>query len=225
MIKQKNLKLIYRRCVYVIMCSLVAIPLPVTAQATPDGTLPTTVEQLEETNAAEMLSLSGTSPDGEISSAIRSETLQTGNKKSANINISTQQLKLRDQGQIQAGSFSDDIDGLGGDIIIDVSELIDLNTGIISASAFAQGDAGNIDLSTSQLQVSNIASITSSTVGTGDGGNIKISSDFIELVGSRSDARSTISASSLGSGNAGSLTISTKQLRVEEGASLILPPM
>lgn len=169
--------------------------------------------------AAEFLTLSGKSPNNKISSAIRSEVLETGKIQGANIIISAQKLQLRDQGQIQTGSFSEAANGLGGDIHINVSDIVDLNSGLISASAFSEGSAGNIELSTSQLQVNNAASLTSSTTGSGNGGNIEVNADFIMLAGSFNDVRSTISASSLGTGDAGSLTISTKQLRVEDGAS------
>jgi filamentous hemagglutinin family protein len=166
-------------------------------------------------NAVETLSLSGRGNN--ISSNIRSETLSTG--KGADINISANQLKVQDQGQIQAASFGKSVDSEGGNINVNVSDAVDLNSGLISASAFSEGNAGNIELSTSRLQVTNISSVTSSTVGTGNGGNIIINTDFIKLIGSTSNSRSTISASSLGGGNAGNLTINTQQLQVEEGAS------
>jgi filamentous hemagglutinin family protein len=170
--------------------------------------------------ALESLSLLGTSPDSNISSAIRSETLSLG--EGANITISSNQLVLQDEAAIRTSSFSD---ATGGNLNVDVSNNIQLsNSSSISASTFAQGNAGNIQLSTSSLRVTDAGTITSSTIGTGLAGEVTINAEQIEVDGvlsqnGRND-RSNISASSFNTGDAGSLNINTAKLKITNGAQI-----
>ena len=165
--------------------------------------------------AFKSINLSGSSSDGNISSAIRSETLSFG--KGANLTISSNQLVLQDGARIRTNSFSN---ATGGNVNINVSDLIQLSDSSISASAFAEGNAGELQLSTSQLLVTDGGTITSSTIGTGDGGRVKITANSIKIIGRLKTNNSNISASSFSAGNAGNLTINTAQLQVKEGASL-----
>ena len=166
--------------------------------------------------ASESLTLSGTNPNGGVSSSIRSESLS--NTEGANINILANELLLQDDGKIQTGSFDN---AKGGNISIDAAKQINLNNSVITASAFAKGNAGNIELSTNQLQVFNGSTLTSSTIGSGNGGRISINaSDSIEIIAGDSPARTSISASSFNEGNGGSLSITTDKLRVLDGGSL-----
>ena len=177
--------------------------------------------------ASESLNLSGSSPDGEISSRIRSEVLNTAGATGTNLNISSNQLILQNIGTIQTATFSSSADSVGGDINIKTVDAVNLNDGVITTGTFAEGNAGNINLSTSALQISNTGSIFSSTatspnspnVATGNGGNITITADLIKLSGSRGDASSTISSSSLSDGDSGNLTVTTKNLQVEDGGA------
>ncbi len=172
--------------------------------------------------ASESLNLSGASPDGEISSNIQSEVFNIG--KGANVNIRSLQLTIQDEGKIQANTFSD---ARSGNINFNVSNSIKVDNGRINSLAFAEGNAGNIQLSTSLLQLINSGGITTTTLGTGNGGEVTINSDLIEVIGDSrtTTARTNISASSFSGsqdnpGNAGNLTISTRQLRVKDGGSV-----
>ncbi|MGK7951827.1 MAG: hypothetical protein AB4368_24320 [Xenococcaceae cyanobacterium] len=173
------------------------------------------------------ITFSGNSPDGEISSRIRSDVLKIGEGKGADLNISANQLILENIGTIQTATFSDSANSVGGDINIKTVDTVSLNDGVISASTFAGGNAGNINLSTSYLQITNAGSITSSTatsitspsVATGNGGDIVINAEEIKLGESKVDARSTISSSSLSDGDTGNLLVNTKNLQVEGGAA------
>ncbi|MGK7938310.1 MAG: filamentous hemagglutinin N-terminal domain-containing protein [Xenococcaceae cyanobacterium] len=182
-------------------------------------------------NASETLNLSGTSPDGKISSNIRSATtLETtaadtldplNTRKGAEINIYANQISLQDQARIRTNSFNEFI---GGNINITVSDLVKLSDSSIASAAFDTGDAGNINLVASEFQLSDVGSIGSATVGFGNGGEIKIEADLIDISGSSTTARSVISASSLSSGenagDGGNITINTKELRIRDSASV-----
>ncbi|MEY2833727.1 MAG: hypothetical protein RLZZ574_2986, partial [Cyanobacteriota bacterium] len=166
-------------------------------------------------NALESLNLSGTSPDGKVSSSIRSESLSAG--QASNINISTKQLYVLDDSQIRTGTYSE---ASGSNVTVDASNLIRLAGGSISNSTFSEGNAGSLQISTSQFQALDAGGLTSATVGSGSGGNITVNADSIELVGGSSFNRSGVSASSFNTGNAGNLNINTKQLQINDGATV-----
>ncbi|NJO97114.1 MAG: S-layer family protein [Pleurocapsa sp. CRU_1_2] len=164
-------------------------------------------------NAFESLTLSGTTSDQEVSSGIRSESLNTG--QGAKIDISTRQLQLRDGAQIIDNTYSE---VSGSNILIGASDSIEVFGGSISAGTFAEGEAGGVQLSTGRLEIMEGGSITSSTIGSGDGGEVTINADSIDVAGRVSIDRSNIAAVSFNSGNAGSLNINTKQLRIRDQA-------
>ncbi len=173
--------------------------------------------------ASESITMRGNSPNGEISSNIRSEVLRTAEGTGTNLNISGLRLILQDRGAIQASTFSDTLDAEGGDINISSSENIKLDSGIIAGSTLGKGDAGNLNLSTSQLQLTDFGLITSTAIGSGNGGEVTIDADLVDLDSgsTSSNNRTSISASSVSfDGNAGNITITTEKLRLTNGASL-----
>ena len=162
------------------------------------------------------LTLSGNSPDGNISSNIRSETF--GNGVSENINISAEQLFLRNSGRIQTSTSSN---AMASSINVKVSALADLNRGSVNAVTFAQGNAGNINFSADQIRLTNIGVISAATLGSGNGGEVDINADLIEVIGNpETQDNSTIGTSSFGSGNAGTVTLNTQQLKVTNGGTI-----
>ena len=172
-----------------------------------------------EVKALESLTLSGNSIDGEIASTIRAENLSTGS--GGNIDISANQLKLRDSGRIQTATFGE---SKNGKINIQTSDAIELNSGIISSITLGEANAGNMQLSTSKLKITDKGVLTAATLGTGDGGEIIINADSIDVVENPQNEsqveRTNISASSFNVGNAGNLTINTQRLQIIDGASL-----
>jgi filamentous hemagglutinin family protein len=177
--------------------------------STSDGTI--------DIKAFETLTITGEASDAGASSGIRTESLQDG--QAIDISVSANQLLAKNAGQIQSATFSN---GLGGNVNIDITEQLLIDDSSISTIAFDAGNAGNITLSTSHLRLIKDGVITSSTFGTAGGGKVNINADLINLIGSSSAStrRTNISASSFGSGNAGELTVDTKQLFVKDGASL-----
>ena len=183
-------------------------------------------------NAYESLILTGTSPDGKVSSTIRSETVSAG--EAANITVSTPTLLLRDGARIGAATYSN---GKGGNVTVNASYSVQLlsNTSVnparkgfivsgINATTYAAGDAGSIQLSTKQLRVTDGGTVASSTIGTGAGGEVTVNADAIELIGIKPERErktaSTISASSVSTGHAGSVTINASQLRLKDGGTV-----
>ncbi|MBD2451176.1 S-layer family protein [Nostoc sp. FACHB-152] len=176
-------------------------------------------------NATESFTITGTNPTGETSSRLASYTIGTG--QAGDITISTGQLLLRDGGQIKSQNLGA---GQSGNIIVKATESISANgfnpanpsimTSILTSSA-GSGKAGNVTLSTQNLTVANGATIGSTALRTGDGGNVQIdASDSIDVAGINhlTFLPSTVSSSTVGSGNAGNLTITTTRLTVRDGS-------
>ena len=169
--------------------------------------------------ASESITLSGKSPDGEIASTIRAESLSTG--KGGNIDISATQLQLNNSARIQTATFGE---STSGNINIRASDAIELNSGIISSITLGEANAANIELLSSKLNITDKGVLTAATLGTGNGGEIIISADSIDVVedpeNKNQTDRTNISASSFNAGNAGNITIDTQRLQIVDGASL-----
>ncbi|MEM8723153.1 MAG: filamentous hemagglutinin N-terminal domain-containing protein [Cyanobacteria bacterium P01_G01_bin.39] len=147
------------------------------------------------------------------------------------INIDTGSLRISDGGSIQAGLGGR---GNGGNININARDQV-LISGTsfsldeqgqeieIASAIFADigetgvGEAGNIEIDTSSLVVDQ-GLISADVLGEGNGGSIKIlASDSITLVNTGS-IEAGIAASA--TGNAGNLTIETKQLTLTDGSQI-----
>ncbi|MBD2676577.1 MULTISPECIES: S-layer family protein [Nostoc] len=176
-------------------------------------------------NAIESFTLAGTNSTGTISSQLASDTIGMG--QGGNITISTGELWVRDGGQIRSHSYSS---GQGGDIFVKASESIFASgfnpanpstmTSILTTS-FGSGKAGNVTLSTQKLIAANGTSIGSTALITGDSGNVQIdASDSIDVSGINHVTLlpTTVASSTVGSGNAGNLTITTARLTVRDGS-------
>ncbi|MEH2066825.1 MAG: S-layer family protein [Nostoc sp.] len=176
-------------------------------------------------NATGSFSLVGTDLAGTTSSRLISSTIGVG--QAGNITISTKQLLLWDGAQIITQNLSS---GQGGNIMVKASESISASgfspvnpsaTTLILTRSAGSGKAGNLTLSTQKLTATNGATIGSTAGRTGDGGNVQIdASDSVDVSGINNLTLlpSTLASSTVGSGNAGNLTIATKQLTVRNGS-------
>ena len=176
-------------------------------------------------DASDSLQLIGTNPSANIRSSLTATALASG--RGSDILVSTRKLTLQEGGVISAGTIGS---GLGGTLRINASEFVDvlgtspLDSSVISllsTGAFGSGNAGDAFVSTKRLRVTSGGLVTSATLASGHGGDLTVNaSDSIELVGVGPEvfANSAVSASSLNSGDAGSLVINTKRLMIKEGA-------
>ncbi len=159
-----------------------------------------------------------------------------------NIMITSGNLTLNSGGQISGGSGRENVPGefgRGGNISIKVNDslTIDSNGGIINRSGIftetsSPSYAGDIDVTTRQLLIRNGGAIASGGSGSGslggDGGNLTVNaSESIELVGSEklkdgsSGRASVLTTEASGIGNAGKLTITTGELNLRNGGSVV----
>jgi filamentous hemagglutinin family protein len=109
--------------------------------------------------------------------------------------------------------------GTGGDIIIKSDSLDVLNGAEISVSTFGAADAGRVDITTGAMHVegsgtqisANAASISGAAAGAG--GQIVIHADSVDA-----GQFATISASSLGDGNSGSMDIVAHSISIDNAS-------
>ncbi|WP_396336368.1 filamentous hemagglutinin N-terminal domain-containing protein [Fischerella sp. JS2] len=177
-----------------------------------------------DVNASESLQLIGTTPDGQISTNIFTETI--GGGKSGNINITTPSLFVRDGAVISAATYTP---APSGNVSINATESLEVlgyssvnpnRFSVISAATYGDGNAGTLTVSTKRVTATNGGNIASITAGTGSGGNVVVNaSELVELVGFTPFVftPSQITAGTGGPGTAGNVTINTQRLVVKDG--------
>ncbi|MCU0535298.1 MAG: filamentous hemagglutinin N-terminal domain-containing protein [Hydrococcus sp. Prado102] len=152
-------------------------------------------------------------------------TFTSGKGNAGDINIATRQLLVRDGATITTFAQGE---GNAGNLTIDATELIQLigssaeSPSGLSTSAFGQGNAGKLTLTTSQLLIRDGANATTLASGKGNAGDLIVNAtESVEIFGSSADGRSSgLSTSTLGTGNAGDLTLTTKQLLLQDGGAI-----
>ncbi len=159
--------------------------------------------------ATDTISIAGTDA-GSNSSGIFGKVYGTGN--GGLIDIKVKNLNLDQQGSISASAFSS---GIGGDIVIDASNLISVkNSAKIAASSYDIGNGGYIALKSPEISLD--GGIVKSLVnGSGMGGYIAMDGGKLTLInGAQID-----SSSSAGStGNLGIILITTTDSIAISGA-------
>ncbi|NEP61737.1 MAG: filamentous hemagglutinin N-terminal domain-containing protein, partial [Symploca sp. SIO2G7] len=180
------------------------------------GTLSVEVESLVE--------VIGTTPDG-FPSAITVETFGRGN--GGNLTIKTQQLLVQDGATISASTFSE---GNGGTLSVEVEDLVELigtapngqSPSGVFATAQGRGNGGNLTLKTRQLLVQDGATVSAITSSEGNGGTLSVEvEDLVEVIGTAPNGSpSGIAAETQGRGDGGNLTLKTRQLLVQDGATV-----
>ncbi len=179
--------------------------------------------------ASESVELDGTSFDGKIRSILSAATF-SGTGDAGDVTVETGRLIVRDGASIAVLTTGE---GDAGNITVLASESVELdgtsfdgNSSMLSAATFfGTGDAGDVTVETGRLIVRDGASIGVSTTGEGDAGNITVlASELVELTGSSSDGKNTsslIAGTSIGTGDAGDVTIETERLLIRDGAEVL----
>ncbi len=174
-------------------------------------------------------------------SDIGSGSLGSGN--GGDLTVTTKQLTLRDVGQMTTTTRGR---GNAGKLLITASELIELGGSgpdgrptSLGSETLTNGNAGDVSITTEKLIIQDGTFISSSTFGRGKGGNLIIrASESVEVSGESppgavlppsslqptssqaSAANSAIFTETRSSGQAGHLTIITKQLTLRDGAQV-----
>jgi filamentous hemagglutinin family protein len=187
------------------------------------------------------IKLVGTSPDGQVPSAIGSQVKKTAIGNSGNLTIETEQLLIRDGAIVDASTFGA---GRAGNVLVKASDAVEL-IGTTADGAFPSGisakvaegaienagDAGNLTIDTKRLTVQGGALISTAARNGGNGGNLTINaSNSIQLSGTSPLATASlldrdrsgifVSAEPGATGNVGNLNLTTRLLTVENGARI-----
>ncbi len=163
--------------------------------------------------------ISLTAPAIDILDSAQISTSSVGFGNAGEIDINTDFLKV--YGNTSSSSkilASTSFLGKGGEINIQGSDgsgsstLVSLINGEINSTTTLFGNGGNISINAQQLNLQQNSIITTATtfVGGGNGGDISLTSSLISLSGN-----SKITAESLGTGDAGTITIKTANLLLD----------
>jgi filamentous hemagglutinin family protein len=133
--------------------------------------------------------------------------------------IDTGQLLISDGALVSTGAFNE---GAGGNLIVLASDWVEVTgtngrfPSALSSESGGKGDAGEVTIDTGQLLVSDGAVVSTTAVNEGAGGNLTV------LASARVEVRSFsgLGSQSLGTGNAGEVTIDTGQLLISDGAQV-----
>lgn len=178
-------------------------------------------------NASDLVEFVGATPN-DVYSAIDTSTSGSGN--AGNVTINTGRLSIRSGAVLAMNTFSGST-GQGGNLTVNASDAVELVgaspvdsfNSVLRTTSAGSGNAGRISIDTRRLSLSNGALIIASTLGSGRGGNININAtDSIEIAANPADTDTPdgIFTSTVGSGDAGDLSLRTQRLSVRNGGAV-----
>ena len=173
-----------------------------------------------------------------VVSGIGSYTL--GNASGGNVEVSARNVTLLESSQIFSVTQGS---GNGGDLSIDITDslvAVELNPQVplvysgVGSFTLGAGDAGNIEASIGEVDLSSGAKLSSAVgnqffgvpvadAGTGNAGDITVRADTIDIVGNSlfdPESVSQLSSVSFGSGDAGNVNVSARQIRILDGGTI-----
>jgi filamentous hemagglutinin family protein len=141
-------------------------------------------------------------------------TSSLGTGAAGNLNIETGKLNLQDASLITTGALSS---GDGGNLTVKTTDSVNIvNNSKLSADTSGSGNAGNLTIDTSNLRIRDNSTVSALTTGSGRGGNLRVqASDSVNV-----DNQSWITTFSTDTGVAGNLAIETGKLSVRDGSLL-----
>lgn len=160
-----------------------------------------------------------------------------------NVKITAENITLKNGSSLGSTTFNT---GKGGDVTVNASNSINIigrsplvGTSTINAATFGSGNAGNLEINTSKLGIRDGAGVSTSTVSFGSAGNLTINaSDSVNISGVDSnsklpsfiDSSAAVLDNSLRgrfnrvpatpTGDAGRITINTKQFNIKDIAQI-----
>ncbi|MEH1963194.1 MAG: filamentous hemagglutinin N-terminal domain-containing protein [Nostoc sp.] len=174
--------------------------------------------------ASDSVQLIGRSVGGSPSSLL---TATQNTQAAGDLRINTGKLIVQDGAQISTGVYGA---GQGGNLIVNASESVELSgisadgrfPSVLFTGTIDNGDGGDLSINTGKLIVQDGAQISTGVNGAGRGGNLNVNaSESVELNGTNANhLPSGLFSSSLGTGNAGNLSIQTEKLSVRNGAEI-----
>ena len=178
-------------------------------------------------HAVDSLNLAGNTADSRLGSMVRIDNL--GSARTGDLTISAANLSVQNGGQIWTTTFTE---APSGNIAIQVANSIDLNGFVLSnpalpssivTTSYSSGNAGDLTASTGSMRLLNGSGFISATVVSGRAGTVRIDArDEIEIAGNNpiTLSPSSVSSSTIGSGNTSNTFINTSRLILRDGGLL-----
>jgi filamentous hemagglutinin family protein len=170
-----------------------------------------------QVNASDSINISGVSPTridsdgyvdgGDSSGLFTSAEVESPRGRGGNIEVTTNALQLSDGAVLSARTFNADS---GGNITVNVNTLKLTGGGQLLTTAYSSGPAGNITVNAAD----------SVTLSGNDPTYFDRLAQFGRDIVDNDGPTSALSARSQGAGDAGNVTVTTGQLRVEDGAKI-----
>lgn len=170
----------------------------------------------------------GNAPNSQSFSYLATSTAGPGN--AGRLNISTQRLSLRNGGyittEVQSGGS-----GQGGELTINAADSVEvmssspddvLSSGLATVTS-GLGNAGRLSIDTRRLTLGNGGFISTGTSSSGRGGDLIINAtELVEILANPADAdlADGLFTATVGSGNAGDLSLTTQRLRIRDGGAV-----
>ncbi|WP_424099384.1 filamentous hemagglutinin N-terminal domain-containing protein [Moorena producens] len=188
-----------------------------------------------EVYASESVDVIGTDAGGRDSSSILTSGLTIGTTREATAGrggelvIETGRLRVAEGGRLQASAVGA---GDAGNITIratevEVSDAFEDFNGLVSGVLVsvdrgATGDGGKLEIDAERLHIFDGGQVIASSLGDGEAGDIILNVNDIDVTGISEDPQypSRIAAFSEGNSAAGSVTITSNNLRVRDGAEI-----
>jgi filamentous hemagglutinin family protein len=166
--------------------------------------------------ASDSINISGVAPirtdqsgdvDGGYSTGLVTDTQARSSGRGGNIQVTTNSLRLSDGAVLNARTFNTES---GGNITVDVNTLELTGGGQLLTTTYSSGPAGNITVNAAD----------SVTLSGSDPSYFDRLAQFGRDIVDNDGPTSALSARSQGAGDAGNLTVTAGQLRVEDGAKI-----
>lgn len=145
-----------------------------------------------------------------------------GMGRGGNISIETEELRIHDGAEVYTEASGS---GDAGNLVIRATDLVEVTgsqSELSTRSTYeGTGDAGNLTIETRRLTVRDGGIITTTTQSDSQAGELRVTADSIQLIGVSSDDRSSLNSQGAGAnrtGSAGRITITTRQLIIQDGA-------
>jgi filamentous hemagglutinin family protein len=157
-------------------------------------------------------------------SSINAGTFGEGNCGHININASESITVSGKVGRASSGVYANSFaSGRGGDIFISSKELVMDDGAYMSTGTMGYGDAGNVRFDVRSLTMNGGSQVTTDalSLGTGRGGNIVVNaSESISISGQKYGNQTGLYTNTSSKGNAGSITIVTPSLFMDQDGVL-----
>ncbi|WP_336229558.1 two-partner secretion domain-containing protein [Scytonema sp. PRP1] len=180
--------------------------------------------------ATELLNINGISSDNRFLNALTAQAKPGATGNAGSLTINTSELLIQNGAQVSTGTLGS---GNGGNLTITANKVQVIGTSSdnqFSSGLFSEplsgatGNAGSLTINTSELLIQNGALVSTGTFGSGNGGNLTITANKVQVIGTTSDGQYPSGlysqAERRSTANAGSLTINTSELLIQNGAQV-----